>query len=578
MATPPYDQQAANRLIKLYQTTYNNILSEIDKATDFGKFYRVQTLAYIDQELKRLGAETTAWIQKEIPAAYKAGMKEAIDNMHKQLVSNPFYHGGGGGAGTYGGLGGDIFGSGFYITPNKKTAKLFGDKVDKVYLSLYNKAEILRINTDADYDKLIHRVIKAYPGEDYHTAIPKWAKVNGYKAIAGADGFDDKAGIAVFDKTLVSKTPTLPIRTLFTTQNRQMVEALVDDTSKRFAEAISGVGRSTRNLTNIAFQREVRAKIAEGVITGATRPQIVQSVKGLIREQGLTALKDRAGRTWTIDRYSSMLVRTKMAEARNTGLVNKMLENKQDLVQVSQNRSTHEACRIWEGRILTMTGATDGYPSYEEAVSTGLFHPNCKHTVNPINPELAALNHGWDTTKKGYYHYDFNKDKLPKGKYDTWTQQAVKSGALSDKLAQQGYHVTKDFDVLDPKGKVLTTGELQFLQQNKALTAAEKSIAQGKMSYTQAEQLTTNLHKNAANAAQRPFTSRVIDNQANLFQQGKISEQQFKGFVIDDFQSRYKRNPSEADIMGLMATYSGKTGKNPLVEQLRQRTNAAFGR
>lgn len=285
----PYNTKTADRLVKLYRDTYKDILSQIDSATDFGKFYRLQTLSYIDNELKMLAIETDKFIKTEIPKQYRSGVNEA----------------------------------------NEGTKQL--------------------------------NLIAKSLGQDP------------FKIVYG-----------------------------FNVQNRQMVEALMSDASKRFGEAISGVGRSAKNITNMAFQRQVRAKIAEGTLTGTTRKEIVSGVKTLIKEQGLTAIKDKGGRTWTIDRYSDMLVRTKLVEARNTGLADRMLQNGQDLVQVSQNGSNHAECRKYEGKILSLTGNTKGYTSLDQAMGNGLFHPNCKHTINPIDVELASKTYGWSTTEQKY--------------------------------------------------------------------------------------------------------------------------------------------------------------------------------
>lgn len=191
-------------------------------------------------------------------------------------------------------------------------------------------------------------------------------------------------------KTMIEKEAlgkdTLVSKALFTKPNKLQVAALIDDASKSFGESLTLVGRNVRSITTKAFQREVRAKVAEGIITGETRKQIVAGIKQELRSRGLTGLTDKAGRSWTIDRYAEMLARTKLVEARNTGLATKMLENKQDLVQVSINNSDHEACADWEGKILSLTGKTDGYDTVDAAEAAGLFHPNAVLSGTTFTP------------------------------------------------------------------------------------------------------------------------------------------------------------------------------------------------
>lgn len=183
---------------------------------------------------------------------------------------------------------------------------------------------------------------------------------------------------------------------VFSQYNKRAVSALVSDASEAFAQAIQGIGRSAKNLTAQAVQREIRESIAKGIVSGDTKKEIVAVVKQQIREQGLEAIRDKGGKRWTLDRYADMLVRTKTTEARNTGLANQMLANGNDLVQVSVNGSKHEGCAKYEGDILSITGETDGYTSLDEAKAGGLFHPNCKHTINAVNVSLAEKTYGWN--------------------------------------------------------------------------------------------------------------------------------------------------------------------------------------
>jgi hypothetical protein len=171
--------------------------------------------------------------------------------------------------------------------------------------------------------------------------------------------------------------------------DRKAIEALMSDTSMRFGEAMSGLKRDATRIFVSASQEEIKQQIASGIIEGQTRKQIAGSIKATIRDKGLAALEDKRGRSWTIDRYADMLVRTKMTEARNTGIANKMLQNDQDLVQVSSH-GADDICGEWEGEILSLSGATDGFKTVAEAEQDGLFHPNCRHALNVINPSLAA--------------------------------------------------------------------------------------------------------------------------------------------------------------------------------------------
>jgi len=166
------------------------------------------------------------------------------------------------------------------------------------------------------------------------------------------------------------------------------IAALVDDASRAFGESLTGVDRSAQLLLGKISRETLTQKLAEGMIGGKARKEVVKVIKGTLQQQGLDALIDKGGNSWTLDRYADMLFRTKAVEARNRGLINRMAENDYDLVQVSSHGAT-DVCGAWEGKILSATGATPGYDTVADAEADGLFHPNCRHAINVLIPSLA---------------------------------------------------------------------------------------------------------------------------------------------------------------------------------------------
>lgn len=219
-------------------------------------------------------------------------------------------------------------------------------------------------------------------------------------------------GIQEAEKGL-QKLGVNPTTTLapFTVIDQQAVAALVGDVKLGFAESIRGVGRSAQRVISEAERMEIQKLIAEGTITGEARREIAGAVKQLLSENGLAGLVDKSGRAWQLDTYSEMLVRTKAVEARNGGLGNRLAQYGLDLVQVSDHNSKHPACAQWEGEVLSYTGKTPGYPTYDEALGSGLFHPNCEHAINVIDQDVADKTSAYDNP-----YENFGNDTTPEGR------------------------------------------------------------------------------------------------------------------------------------------------------------------
>lgn len=178
--------------------------------------------------------------------------------------------------------------------------------------------------------------------------------------------------------------------------NKDSIATLVDSTNQSFAEGLTGIARNAQVVVNQATKQQISFIIADGRLMGDARKTVAASVKQKLQDSGLAAIKDRAGRDWSFDRYAEMLVRTKAVEARNAGMQDKMLQNGYDLVQVSDHNSSHQECADWEGAILSITGNTDGYDTTDDAEAAGLMHPNCEHAYNPIEPDLASQTEAYD--------------------------------------------------------------------------------------------------------------------------------------------------------------------------------------
>jgi len=70
--------------------------------------------------------------------------------------------------------------------------------------------------------------------------------------------------------------------------------------------------------------------------------------------------------------------------------LNEFMARGEDLVVYPVFSPTCEICEFWQGKILSISGTTKGYPSVAEAEVDGFNHPNCRHngTATIYIPEI----------------------------------------------------------------------------------------------------------------------------------------------------------------------------------------------
>ena len=84
-----------------------------------------------------------------------------------------------------------------------------------------------------------------------------------------------------------------------------------------------------------------------------------------------------------------MLTRTTLARIDRNAQVNTLVGNGCDLARISEDGGGDvcEACARWEGKVVSLTGATKGFPTLADAEADGLFHPNCVHRVEYLDED-----------------------------------------------------------------------------------------------------------------------------------------------------------------------------------------------
>ena len=149
-------------------------------------------------------------------------------------------------------------------------------------------------------------------------------------------------------------------------------------------DAFAHVAGMTQNMlkTDVAFIRQASAEVFRvASATGITREEATQALlaKILGRPEGFKFV-DAGGRTWSNQAYCEMLSRTVLLNAGRQTYFDTCAENGEDVVRVTVSGNPCPACAVWENRLLSISGATKGLPTVEQATAAGLCHPNCTHS------------------------------------------------------------------------------------------------------------------------------------------------------------------------------------------------------
>jgi hypothetical protein len=203
------------------------------------------------------------------------------------------------------------------------------------------------------------------------------------------EAFDNSVASALVTMGLAKTLLEAKGSTQFSLISRSRVEAMFADTFRDILKAHSvmeeGLKNKVRELQaevlklNTALQRgtatSARDIVDKFVEEGFSRSLVEENWKGIV---------DASGRRWDLTTYARMVARTKLQQVQVEGTTQTALENDSDLAVISSH-GAKDACRHFEGMIISLTGRTRGYKTYAELRASNLiFHPNCQHSVQAI--------------------------------------------------------------------------------------------------------------------------------------------------------------------------------------------------
>lgn len=169
--------------------------------------------------------------------------------------------------------------------------------------------------------------------------------------------------------------------------NRDYVELMHKDAMGHIAAQTDKMMAEMKDTLRSEASQVFRLAAVEGI----SRKEAHMKLKGKLLEKDPSfQFVDKAGRAWKTDTYLEMLTRTVMKNAMRECFLNTMVNEGKDLVKISRHGAT-DACSRWEGKVVSITGATAGYPTFADLPRSQIFHPRCRHRLLPYHMDIEEI-------------------------------------------------------------------------------------------------------------------------------------------------------------------------------------------
>jgi hypothetical protein len=197
-----------------------------------------------------------------------------------------------------------------------------------------------------------------------------------------------KAGVQTVNETL---------GTSFALINKEAIESLVltayDDIRIALGQSKNNIQLLMDRLTKEARQSVLQAT-GNALITGQARKGLSTELYKILKADGITGYKytDKNGKVYNVklETFVDTTARNVLRDAQNEAVAKSSLEAGVDLVKFSSHSNPSPMCRPWQNRVVSISGAVDGYPTLQEARTwykgIGITnHRYCKHRYVPYN-------------------------------------------------------------------------------------------------------------------------------------------------------------------------------------------------
>lgn len=233
-----------------------------------------------------------------------------------------------------------------------------------------------------------------------------------------------KKGQRAAEKDIADLGMELKVKGQFTKMNKRAVEQLARESVDKLNKTHIRILRETEDV----YRNVIAEASGSGVAGADTRLETAQRALNKFANKGVTGFVDKSGRAWNLASYTEMATRSATGRAAINGSIDRLQENDINLGMISQHGEECDLCRPWEGKVVSLNGKHDKYPSLSQAISEGLFHPNCRHNVSAYVHNLTKTDDA-DPDPRG--NELRRKQRYNERQIRKWKRR--KAGAMTDK-------------------------------------------------------------------------------------------------------------------------------------------------
>lgn len=165
------------------------------------------------------------------------------------------------------------------------------------------------------------------------------------------------------------------------------IALILGDVEQKLAIADFNILRDSED----AYRRIIQESVAQAKTGAVTMQKATQISLNRFADRGVASFIDKAGRHWEMGTYAEMATLTGMTNAAVQGYAAGMKAHGEDLAMISQHEDACPMCVPWEGKVVSLSGETPGYPSMQEAIAAGLFHPRCLHNIGAYYEGMTTI-------------------------------------------------------------------------------------------------------------------------------------------------------------------------------------------